>query len=292
MSRVPSRVQAGSEAAQPHRDVVPEPAESRAGTSPRVVLPVVLGLIVAGLCAASAYLFSSNQENVYGARAEILYQASEAERTLGTPRIMATQKIVLESRTVLQPAAADIGVQLDELQDATSVKIEGESDVMQMTVADADPMLALALAKEIAGEYARTVAAASAARAIEGRRLLEARIATLQRRLTRVRTRLENIERARAGSTLPPSSEQQQLQGEAQTLLERIGSFQDRLTELEVERVGERQARARIITPAHVLEDPLAPKPIRAAVAGLLVGLVLAVGLVALAGRRRRRSFV
>ena len=219
MSRVPSRVQAGSEAAQPHRDVVPEQAESRAGTSPRVVLPVVLGLFVAGLCAASAYLFSSNQENVYGARAEILYQASEAERTLGTPRIMATQKIVLESRTVLQPAAADIGVQLDELQDATSVKIEGESDVMQMTVADPDPMLALALAKEIAGEYARTV------------------------------------------------------------------------TELDVERVGERQARARIITPAHVLEDPLEPKPIRAAVAGLLVGLVLAVGLVALAGRRRRRSF-
>jgi uncharacterized protein involved in exopolysaccharide biosynthesis len=122
----------------------------------------------------------------------------------------------------------------------------------------------------------------------ESRELLERRLATLQARLTRVRTRLRAIERT-SPVTAPPSSEQQELQAEAQSLLERIGDFQDRLTELEVERVGERRAQARIITPAHVLADPLEPKPVRAAVAGLVVGLVLAAGIVVLAGNRRGR---
>lgn len=281
----PSRVEAASEAPQRRDDLAPQPREApeRRRSEFRLVL---LGIVIAGSCAASAYFFSSRQETVYGARAEILYQASDAERALGTPRIMATQKIVIRSRTVLEPASAAVGVPLDELQDATSVEIAGESDVLRLTVADADRALALALAKEIADGYARTVAAASFAGASEGRRLLEARIATLQRRLTRVRTRLRAVDRARAG--LPPSSEQQELQAEVQTLLERIGDLQDRLTELAVERVGQRQARARIITPAHILEDPLEPKPIRAAVAGLLVGLLLAAGLIALAHRRRR----
>jgi uncharacterized protein involved in exopolysaccharide biosynthesis len=291
MSRVrPSGMQTASEAPQPHRDVLPQEAEFAGRVSRGERLLVVFGLLAAGLCAVSAYFFSARQETVYGARAEILYQASDAERTLGTPRIMATQKLVLTSRTVLQPVAAEVGVPLDELQDATSVEIEGESDVMQLTVEDPNPRLALTLAEEIAQEYPRTVVAASSARVGESKRLLETRIAALQRRLSRVRARLRALERTR-GSTLPPNSEQQELQAEAETLLERIGNFQDRLTELEVEQIGESQARARVITPAHVLEDPLRPKPIRAALAGLLVGLVLAAGFIALAAHARRRGF-
>lgn len=282
-------VRAASEAPQPRRRVAPQPAESPARFDRREVVLVALAVLLAALSAASAYLFSSRQETVYGAQTEILYQASDVERTLGTARVMATQRVVLTSRTVLQPAATDLGLRLDDLKEATTVRIEGESDVMQVTVADPDQNLALALAKKITDEYASTVTNASSERVDQGKELLETSISTLSRRLTRVRNRLRAIERARAGSTLPASSEQQQLQAESQDLLQRIGSLQDRLTELDVQQIAQGQAEVRIITPAHLLEDPLKPKPVRAAVAGLFVGLILAAGLVLAAAHRRRR---
>jgi uncharacterized protein involved in exopolysaccharide biosynthesis len=283
-------VRAASEAAQPRQQIVPERTETPALSNRRDVALVLLAIVLALLCAGSAYLFSSRQETVYGARTEILYQASDAERTLGTARVMATQKVVLTSRTVLQPAATAVGLPLEDVKEATSVKIEGESDVMQVTVSDPDRALALSLAKRITDDYADNVAKASAARIGEGKQLLETRIAQLTRRLTRVGSRLRSIERARAGSTLPPSSEQQQLQAESEALLQRIGALHDRLTELDVQQIAQGQAEVRIITPAHLLEDPLEPKPIRAAVAGLFLGLILAAGLVVLASHRRRRT--
>lgn len=49
------------------------------------------------------------------------------------------------------------------------------------------------------------------------------------------------------------------------------------------------QARASVLTPAYLLDDPIEPKPVRAIAAGALVGLALASAFVAMVLQARRR---
>jgi uncharacterized protein involved in exopolysaccharide biosynthesis len=70
-----------------------------------------------------------------------------------------------------------------------------------------------------------------------------------------------------------------------QSLLGRIGSLQDRLTELQVLQITD--AGARILTPAYLVDEPLEPQPQRAAAAGGLAGLFLACLVLLVVARTR-----
>jgi uncharacterized protein involved in exopolysaccharide biosynthesis len=76
------------------------------------------------------------------------------------------------------------------------------------------------------------------------------------------------------------------LESEARTLSTQISDVQSRVTEL---RLADLQAKpsARILSPAYVLPDLAGPRPLQAAAAGLLVGLLAATLVVVVTARRR-----
>jgi len=241
-----------------------EPRRPGGDSAGFIALLVVVALAVVALAAASGYLVANRSPTVYGAQAVIFYQGKRVDADDSpAERVIATQEALIKSRTVLQPVADEVGVPVSRLESALEVDT-GQNNVLTVTVGDEDPNRALALAQGVTERYVDLVASTASSSFDSSERSLQRRIAALERRAGRPGPVGEN---ARA----------------------RIGDFEQRLAQLELERSS--QARARAVTPAFVLGDPLQPKPERGAAIGLVAGALIAVVMVTLLARRRFRTY-
>jgi len=236
-----------------------EPGASRRGVPPEAGIAAAC-LAILFIAVVSALLVSALRDKVYGARVDILYVVARDTPDDARERILATQQALIRSRAVLEPVARRDGVALDELQRAVSVAV-GLNDLLRLTVADEDPGRARSLARDVTTQYLR-VSSRISPEAARGRELLRRQI---DRLTVRARSAPEE---------------------ERQSLNERIGRLEDRIVDLEVEDLA--VPRAKVLSPPYVLEDPVSPDPTRAAVGGLLVGLVLCTGVAVLMFRRRQ----
>jgi uncharacterized protein involved in exopolysaccharide biosynthesis len=249
-----------------------------------ILLAELLVLIVAG-AAVAANLYADRQQEVYGGRAEILYEGQEIQTAADGERQIATQLALLESASTLEPVARRFGITIDDLGDDLSVSSEADSNVIRATVANADPALAVQMTEALAESYTEQVRAAGAPEIEQAKSFLESSIARLSTEVTELEGQYRRAG-SRAGATRTASDEQ--LLTAMQSLLRRIDSLQDRLTELRVMQITD--AGARILTPAHLLDEPLEPQPQRAAAAGGLAGLFLACLVLLVVARGRREA--
>lgn len=239
------------------------PERSGGGDGTYIALLVVAALVVVVLAVASGYLVANRAPTLYGAQSAIFYQGRRVDADDSpAERVIATQQALLQSRTVLQPVADDAGVAVSQLEGALDVDTE-QNNVLTVTVTDRDPERALQLAAGVTKRYVALVRNTAASSFEASERSLQRRIAALQ-------------SRARAEGSVGENARS------------RIGDFEQRLAELELERSS--QARARVVTPAFVLSDPLQPKPERGAAVGLVTGALIAVAMVTLLARRRFRT--
>lgn len=287
--KAPSPPDAGVEPAPDPETVVsgPPPAETgRRGLeswSLRRLVTVSTALVLVSVL--TAYLASALQPTVYGAQADVLFQvpgsSQEADRQL------ATQEVLLGSRGVLAPVAERLDVPLRDLTRAQSVEQIAGSQVLRLQVRNQDPELAVRLAQGIADRYVESVSNEAVALTSDEERRIRDEIAELSVTAAAGRARLDEIAAARAAGdvTLSATQEERQLQVEDTTLAQRIGALQSQLSGILVER--DSASPAEILTPAYLLDDPVGPRPLRAAAAGALLGIFLAAGLVALAARHR-----
>jgi capsular polysaccharide biosynthesis protein len=236
-----------------------------------IIVMSLIALLIMGISTAPAYYISSRAEPIYGARATIVFDATDQI----SQREIDTEKQVLGSRGVLDPVAQAYGVSVDDLSKSVSIEVQGETNALQLTVRNRDGESARKLAQAIAATYVQSVSRTSTGSLVQARGVLAQRIDELTARLGVVQTELANLPQTGAAAG---GAKEQQLQSEAQILLQRIGSLQDGLTNLELVRLS--QAGARIVTPAYVLEKPLEPQPIRALGLGCLIGLVIVAGMV------------
>lgn len=240
------------------------------------------------LTVLTAYLASATQPTVYGAQADVLFEVTGSAQEF--ERQLATQEVLLGSRGVLAPVADRFDVPLRELTGSQGVEQIAGSQVLRTEVRNQDPDLAVRLAQAIADSYVASVTSVvTDISADEERRILN-EITDLAVTAGTGRARLDVIasERAAAvteGGTLTAAQEERELQLQDTALSQRIGALQSRLTEIFTER--EKATQARVLTPAYLLDDPVGPRPLRAAAAGAMVGLVLASGLLLLVLRHR-----
>ena len=240
------------------------PQRSREAGGGYTALLAVAALAVVALAVASGYLIANRAPTVYGAQAAIIYQGKRVDADDSpAERVIATQEALIQSRTVLQPVADEAGVPVSRVESALEVDT-AQNNVLTLTVSDADPSRALTLAQGITERYVDLVASSASSGFESSKRTLQRRIDALERLARRPDSVGEN---ARA----------------------RIGGFEQRLAELELERSA--QARARPVTPAFVLGDPLQPKPERGAAVGLVAGALIAIVMVTLLARRRFRTY-
>ena len=246
----------------PPEPVEPSPPSESAGGRWRNIIPLCAMVVL--LAVSVAVLVERRHETVRGARAQIVLVFPGDTSDDSRERLVKTQSQVLSSRSVLDPAAKANGLTAPELDAKLSIDTSLRSDVLTITTRDPDPATAERLSAAIADRYLE-LSRRLVPESDEGEALVRKRIADIRREL------------AGAGDD------------ERDVLQDRIGRLQEWILELQVDALE--RPRARLLTPAFVLEEPLRPQPLRAAAGGLGIGLVLAAALALLLrrwGTRRR----
>jgi hypothetical protein len=238
-----------------------------------------LGALLTLIPAILVGLISNLRPDVYGGRVEIFYDAAPASTSPAQiDREFATQEIIVRSRTVLGPVAQKTEIPLEELEDAVDVDVLPGTQVLQVTVGDRDAARAEELAQAVAETYIG-LAITQATR--QGARTSEAD----ETRLERLTSRLSELEAdaaqaARRGQV----GRETALRTEAADVLRSIGALRDRLNLVPGSSL---KGTPRVFVPAHVLPDPIAPKPLRAAAGGAVVGALIAAAAILLILRGR-----
>jgi capsular polysaccharide biosynthesis protein len=234
---------------------------------PVLVRGIPLALLTALVCAALAYALSARQEQRYEASSLVLVRevGSDPALGVGTGDIqegegVATEALLITSRSVLRTAARRKGVALDadELEDSVTAEAVAGTNIVRVTAAASSAEQAAAAATGVAKAFVAAQRSAARDRARTARRTLRQQYDALNP-VTR---------RAEAGAQL----------------LERIQELR------AVERLGKRAPR--VAETARVPEEAKSPQPVRDAALGGLFGLLLGSGLAVLwvaTGRRPER---
>ena len=260
------------------------------GRPPQPSLPV-LALLAAAIVMASvgvAVVVSLAMPTVYGAQADLLIRPGGDASGFGAERDLATQQAILQGSAVLQPVADAAGVPLGRLEKMISVENPAPTNILRLTVASQDRGTAQRLAELITRAYPRRAAAAGDGDADPVAGQLERQADSLSRTLSQTLDRLESLARQeRPGAA---AAEQQRLRAAATSTLERLGAVQDQLTALTARRLT--QADVTVVVPPHLLERPLRPRPAQALAMGILLGLLVAAGVVLVLRRPRFRPVI
>ena len=146
-------------APQPSHVELPEhPTKSRS----RVPASVVgLAVMMVALTTVIAYLVGSRQQQVFGARAEVLVQSNRFASDTVASRDIETQTVVLTSRAVLGSVARVADTSISRLERSVSVEVVGGSGVVRLTVEHENRAAAKALAQAILSSYIERTDSAS-----------------------------------------------------------------------------------------------------------------------------------
>jgi capsular polysaccharide biosynthesis protein len=222
----------------------------------------------------------------YAARAEILYPITQEQPTgfLREDRNLTTQLVLLQGRAVLGPVAAAEGRAVSELQDNLTVELLESSEIIQIEVRDRSAEAALRTVQAIVDRYFGLNEAAQPSGVLA---YLEAELAEARAGVADARGRLLQLQGEVATGVGDPAA----IVGatdELQAWAEREKEIQAQIDETNV--ISRSGPVGQLLTPPYVLADPVSPRPLFAAATGLLVGLIVAAGAVALAARRWARN--
>jgi hypothetical protein len=220
-----------------------------------VIVPAVIGLLV-----------SQARPKVYAARAEVLFSAEDFVVDEATSETLA---LIGRSNRVLAPVAEAAGVSLADLQRSVSTSVVGTTTVVGLEVRRDDPEEATDLARAITEEW---VAVA--------RRPTTAVAAGLRAAINVQTPRLE-IQAELSASDLS-ADRRASLEQDRDDLITRISQLNDDLSTLQGADLFLGHTAA-ILKQARVDRTPVEPQPMQAAIAGGVIGLLLAGALVAVA---------
>ena len=220
------------------------------------------------LAAVAAFVWSSTQPVLYQGVVR-LYPDTSGDQTNDPGRIIRSQAEFITSPEVLDRTLALDGNRMSrkELEQRLTVEPARDADVITITVLDGTRPQAGALAERVARAYRESVAKQAAAAARQG-------VAALDRRQAQLAQEIADLDRQLTGN---PNDEKLLASRKAkQTQLD------DLADESEKTRDSASRAASRAETvkeSATVPEDPAQPKPLRNAVLGAMLGLVVSAGL-------------
>lgn len=227
-----------------------------------------LAVVLVALGAAAGYLVTAAMPVQYAAHAQVVYALTREQPTgfLREDRNMSTQLVLLESRAVLDPVAAEWQTSVDELAAGLSAEVLAESEIIDVRFLDSDPERARDVLSWVVQEY--LVVANT-----------DARSDVLNYLNEELFTVLDRMEAVRSG----PASDQDQLP----PLVEREQWLRTQLDELRMtDLVG--PGATELVQP-YVDTRPASPRPVETTAGGAAAGLVLAVLAVAFVARRMTR---
>ncbi len=229
-----------------------------------LVLYLIWGLLIVLVGAEVGYLVTYFQQAKYGARSEIYFQLDNSLPSgfLREDRALSTQLVAITSRQVLLPVSQKYNVSVKTLAAKVHATVVEESEVIRIEVDDPSRARAKTLVDSVTTEYLKVARVDPNA---DEANLVKASIADYTRQRTDLQTALTN---AVAGS-----STETRLNTELTNIDDQLTALNSRLTDITLQQA--QRPRIEQITQPYLLDDPVAPKPIRAAIAGALAGLAI-----------------
>jgi len=295
-------VELEAESTAPNRSwtpVVPVPSETvavamfqwkRLRISRGIVMRYVayaLAIVVA--CAALGYAISAAGTKSYGARTEIYFPLNQQLASgsfLREDRSLSTQLVAMTSHAVLDPVAQRFHLSYNSLAKKVLVSVVQASEVIRIEVDDPSPAQAQALDTAIAASYLKTQPDPN----ITTENYLNGRVSALNTQLGTLTTQFNSLEQRRQNSTTAanpnPAESPTELAvaSEISSINNQVSSLQSRLDTVTVNEL--QQPHVQQLTKPYLLSGPVAPKPMRVALAGALAGIMLAAIAVAFLFRR------
>jgi capsular polysaccharide biosynthesis protein len=233
---------------------------------------LIAALILAGLLAGFAIHLDDAPQ--YSASARLVLDTSDPEDQAQSGVIADTTRAIASGPSLVREALEKIGVRRDATELAkrhVRVQALGSSGVMQLSVTDSDPKVAVALANAIAAAVIKTRLQVTAGEAVTVARSLDQQLTRLQQEISDLDARIDQ-----AGGVV----------GSGQ-LVRRREALAQRMSQLESERASVETTRA--LRPRAAVLDPASPpaqqlpgRRLPDLVLGGLLGLLLGVGAAAL----------
>ena len=274
--------------------VVPVPAETvavavfqwkRLPLSRAVILRyLAYAMIIVVVCTGLAYAIAASAPAQYGARSEINYPISAQISSGGflrTDLTLQTQLVTMKSRQILTPIAAKYHMTTDELLKKLKVGILSASQVIQMEVDDHSPARAKTLVGEVATAYLKQIPNP----ALDAETSLNASIAGVDRNIATTQNQLNAL--IAQNPTGSPTTAETTLQNQLVILANQRTNLQSKLSDATV--LDLQTPHVTQLTQPYLLDGKVAPKPLKAGIAGMLAGLMVAFCVIALLVRRLLR---
>ncbi|MEV0703312.1 hypothetical protein AB0I53_36090 [Saccharopolyspora sp. NPDC050389] len=251
------------------------PAWSALLANKRRLLGVSLLIVLIG--ASTAFIGALVWPPVYAARAQILFEISEEKSTgfLREDRSLTTQLVLLRSRQVLGPVAAQERIPVEELEKTVTMSLLDSSEVLQVEARAGAPDVALRRTREIVDRY-RDVARTNSESGVDG--YVRGQLADVRAQLVEASAQVSR-ERAVPGSPSLAAAE-----ALVQGLQQRDQQLQSQLDQLSMAELA--RSEPKVVVPAYWVTDPVSPRPMFATAAGALTGLLVAAVTAVLLVRR------
>jgi uncharacterized protein involved in exopolysaccharide biosynthesis len=233
---------------------------------------LIAALILAGLLGSLAIHLGDAPQ--YAASARLVLDTSDPEDQAQSGVIADTARAIASGPSLVREALDKVGARRNPVELAKrniQVQALGSSGVMQLTVVDSDPRVAVELANSIAESVIRTrlqVTAGEAAAVVED---LDRQIDQLQRQIGSLDAQIDRLAAGAGGAS--------QLLRQRDALVQRVGQLQNERASVETTRAL--RPKAAVLDPATQPAQRLPGRRLPDLVLGGLLGLLLGVGAAA-----------
>lgn len=256
-------------------------------------------VLVTALAAAGSYWYTSRQTPIYRATATVLVNEAPSTRVadyttvLTNERLAKTYAQMMLQRPVLQQVVDELGMtrRPDSLKGAIKINSVVNTQLLTISVEDANPVLAADIANTLGTVFGQQVQQTQTSRYADSKGNLETQLEDIESKLDEARgqynvlyeeqRQLAAQQSLRTGTPMPPA-----VTLEMERLETRINQYESIYSNLLLSYENVRMAEAQSISGVTLVEEALIPtRPVRPDVMqntmlAAVVGLLLAVGVI------------
>ncbi|MGH2559455.1 MAG: polysaccharide biosynthesis tyrosine autokinase, partial [Thermomicrobiales bacterium] len=245
-----------------------------------LLLPVAAG--------ATSYAISSRQQPLYSATATLMINPAPGSTTGDINTVNAAQRLattyqqLVVTQPVLQPVIETLQLpyRVDELQDKVSASAPRDTQLLKVSVSDTDPETAAIIANTVAAEFAKFISTQAIGSASSSRAALQQMIDDNDQQREETRQQIAALE-AKSDPTAQERADLESAQSRAGQLDETRADLLLRVAEMDLSAAAVQEQVSETV-PATAPDSPYAPRILFNSLLAAFVGLLLAVGAVAL----------